>query len=302
VASTKSILIVGGSGFLGTHLALKLRQGYNKVFATFFNHSMVIPGVTFIPCNVENRNWVKRIVYATQPNVVIYLAGKNDVAWSEQNGRTAELVHSSGPATLANFTEMLQPRFIFVSNPFVFDGSRGNYRENDTLLPGSTLGRMKLGGENVVRSKSLNHVILRSSPLFGRGNGANLSFMDRLRMKLDRGERIETDSKELFSFAPTDGFCDLIQKVIDSSVRNRVFHYGGLTKTTLFEFGREFAKRFRYDPQLVIPKAMAQGLTEQEKQSDFSLNVTQTIEALKIKPLLLEEGFDLIEKKLVPDL
>lgn len=287
---------------MGTHIAQKLRLGYNKVFATYFTRPIKLPGVTFIPCNMENRNWVKRIVYTTQPNVVIYLAGNNDLEWAEKNERTTELVHSNGPATLANFTEILQPRFIFLSNPYVFDGSRGNYHENDTMLPGSTLGRMKLGGENVVRNKSLNYIIVRSSPIMGRGNALNLSFLDRLRMSLDKGERVETSTKEYHSYAPVEGLCDVVQRLIDSGLRNRVLHYGGLTKVTFFEFAKNFAKRFGYDSSLIIPKARAMGLKEEQKITDFSLNSTQTSEILKIKPLLLEESFDLIEQKLISHL
>lgn len=282
-------------------MSLRLRQGYYKVFATFHTRQIKVPGVTFIPCNVDNRNWVKRIVYTTQPDVVIYLAGSNDLDWNEKNARPAELVHSSGPATLANFTEMLQPRFIFLSNPYVFDGSRGNYHENDTVLPSSTLGRMKLGGENVVRNKSLNYIILRSSPLLGRGNGLNLTFLDKLRMRLDRKERIEIASQELHSYAPVEGLCEVIQRLIDSGIRNRIFHYGGLTKITHFEFAKNFAKRFGYDSSLIAPKTLvlAEGVSEEIMKTDFSLNSTQTAELLKIKPFLLEESFDLIEKKLV---
>ena len=46
MAGTKAILIIGGSGFVGTHLALKLREGY-KVFATYHTKRFAIPGVTF---------------------------------------------------------------------------------------------------------------------------------------------------------------------------------------------------------------------------------------------------------------
>lgn len=297
---TKSILIVGGSGFLGTHLCLRLRQGHSKVFATYFAHHNRIPGVTYIPCNIENRNWVKKLISTTQPDVIVYLAGKNDYSWAEKNVKQAETVHSSGPATLANMAEILQPRFIFVSNSYVFDGSRGNYHEVDTVSPNSALGRMKLGGENVVKSKSLNYIILRSSPLIGRGNGLNLSFLDRLRMNLDRNMRAECSVNELHSYAPVEGLIEVIQLLIDSGIKNRVFHYGGLTKVSYFDFAKGFAKKFGYDEKLVIPKS--RGTTDEQTLTDFSLNSTPLVEILKIKPFLLEECFDLIQKKLISDL
>lgn len=299
--ATKTVLIVGGSGFIGTHVALALRDSC-KVFCTYYKHPIVIPGVTSLPFNIENRNWIKRIVYTIRPDIVVYLAGKNSKDWADQNLRRAELLHSVGPASIASASEIIQPRFIYVSNAYVFDGVRGNYHEGDTVLPSTILGKLKLSGENIVKSKVLNYIILRSSPIYGRGNGYNLSFIDYLRTKLDRGEKFEASPYETHSFAPIHGLCELLKRIVDSGVRNRMLHYGGLTKMTSFEFCRAFAKHFKYDPNLVVPKGIIQrkaGLPENYVY-DYSLNSTQAVESLKIKPFLLQEGFDLIQKNLVP--
>jgi dTDP-4-dehydrorhamnose reductase len=303
VGNSKSVLIIGGSGYVGTHLALHLRKGY-KVFSTFNQKMSKIPGVTHLPYSVDNRNWVKRIVLTTQPDVIIYAAGNNSLDRAEAQPRHAENLHSSGPAILANCIEITQPRVIYLSNPYVFDGTRGNYHETDIVLPWSALGRAKLGGENVIKSKCLNYVILRSSPVFGRSNGMNLSMLDYLRMSLDRGKRVELSPKELYSFAAVDGLSETVVRLIESGIRNRILHYGGLTKISMFEFAKLFSKKFGYDSNLIAPKAnlhRKSGMNE-EFIFDFSLNSTQVAETLKIKPLLLEESFDLIEKQLVTHL
>ncbi len=299
--TTKAVLIIGGSGFLGNLLALKLREKY-KVFATYYHNRVSISGVTTLPFSIENKNWVKRVIYTTRPDVVVYLAGKNSVEWADKQLHRAEMVHAGGPAAITANYDVVQPRLIFVSNSYVFDGTKGNYHENDTVLPGNILGKMKLSGENIIKSKCLNYVILRSSPVFGRSNGLNPSFIDRLRMSLVRKQRIEVPQGEYHSFAPADGLCDLIGKLIESGVRNRALHYGGLTKTTKYEFARSFAARFGYDPSLITPKATYKNKdgTTDVPLLDFSLNSTQSAETLKIKPFLLEEGFDLIEKQLIP--
>lgn len=303
MATIKSVLIIGGSSFLGTHLALKLREGY-KVFATYNKHPLNIPGVSGIPFDVENRKWIKRVIYVIQPDVVLYLVGRNDLEWAEKNPKLAERLHAEGTATLANSFDILQPRFIFFSNPYVFDGSRGNYRETDIMVPRTMLGRLKSSGENAVKSKCLNYVIVRSSPVFGRGNGKNFSYLDRLRMSLDRGKRWDASTQELHSHTAVEGLSDLTNRLIESGIRNRIVHYGGLTKINEFEFAKQFAKRFKYDPALVVPRG---GTTKKRDGDDapvmstydFSLNSSQATEILKIKPFLLEESFDLVEKQLI---
>lgn len=302
--TTKAVLIIGGSGFLGTHLALKLREGY-KVFATYYSRPTAIRGVTLIPCDVTNRNWVKRLVYAARPDVIVYAAGDPGLEWAEKNPREAERVHTGGPATVSAAADILQPKFIFLSNCFAFDGVRGNYHETDIVLPGTQMGKAKVGGENFIRGKSLNHIIVRSSPVFGRGNGKRLSSLDHLRMRLDRGERVELPGYELHSFAPVSGLIDLVVRLVDSGPRNKTLHYGGLTKASHYEMARAFAARFGYDPELVQPRQLRQEdakILPDSHLADYSLNSTFVAESLKIKPLLLEEGFDLLEKELVPRL
>jgi dTDP-4-dehydrorhamnose reductase len=303
VAITRSVLILGGSGYLGTHLALKLRDEF-KVFATYNQNKIKIPGVTLLPFEINNRSWTKRLVYTSRPDILIYIAGNNSVEWADKNAQEAELVHSIGVAAVAHYTDIIQPRFIYISNPYVFDGFRGNYHEEDTVLPGTVLGRVKNGGENVVRSRCLNYVILRTSPLIGRGNGINLSLLDQWRMKLDRNEKFEVGFQEVHSFSHVEGFCDTVSRIINSGIKNRVVHYGGLTKMSQLELAQTFAKRFGYNPHHIIAKRFKHRKTgiSEDFIFDFSLNSTYAVQTLKVKPLLLEESFDLVEKQLVPRL
>jgi len=300
VNRAKGILIVGGSGALGTHLALALRDHY-KVYSTYHKNRIPVRGVTQIPLNVENRDWAKRVAYMAQPEVVIYVAGSNTLPPGEVHARNAEHVHASGAATISMVSDILQPVFIYLSNSYVFDGSRGNYHETDTTVPSNALGKAKLSGENFIRSRTLNYVIIRSAPLLMRGNGYNLSQLDQIRMTLDAGKKIELSNDELHNFASVHGLLDLVRRVIETGVRKKVFHYGGLTKVTPYDMARSFAEKLGYDPRLVFSKKTTGrhfGPLDVPSE-DYSLNFSQTVEGLKIKPLFLEEGLDLINQDLV---
>lgn len=291
--TTKTVLIIGGSGFLGSLIALRLREGY-KVFATHHEHRIRIPGVTFIPLHLANRNWSKQILAVTKPDVIIFAAGSNDPLWAEENMREAERIHVAGPGSVTMISES-QPKFIYLSSCYLFDGNRGNYHETDVVLPALTLGKLKLGGENFIRGKSVNYNIVRLCPLYGRGTGIRLSFLDRLRMQLDRKQRIELSGSELHAFAPASGAVDLIVRLVDGGPKNKILHYGGLTKVSYADFARKFAARFGYDSDLIVETK-----TRSSQLLDYSLNSTYVTQNLKVQPLLLEEGFDLIEKQLVP--
>ncbi|MCC7442656.1 MAG: sugar nucleotide-binding protein [Bdellovibrionales bacterium] len=290
---TKAILIVGGSGYLGSRLAAHLRDGY-KVFATYTSHPTRLRGVTYLPFTVFDRDWIKRVMFSIQPEVIFYLAGSDNAAWAERHAREADRIHVSGAVSVLTAAEILQPKFIYLSNSLVFDGKRGNYHETDVVLPSSALGKAKLGGENFIKGRSINYIILRTSPSYGQGTGRRHSFLDRIRIGLERGERLELQDDEAHSFCPTDSLCEVMAKLVEGGPRNSIIHYGGLTKVSHYEFARRFAARFGLNGAKLAPAASAHA-----EQHDYSLNSSQAFKTLKVQPLLLEEGFDLLEQKLV---
>jgi len=249
---------------------------------------------------LDNRDWAKRIAYFAQPDAVIYAAGNNLLEWAEQNPRMAEHHHTGGAGMICNVSDILQPMFIYLSNALVFDGEVGNYHEHDTVMPTTALGKAKLGGENYVRSKSLSHVIIRAAPLLGRGTGNYLSFFDQLRILLAQGRRIELPEHEIHNYALAEDFADMVIRAIELGAKKKTYHFGGLTKLSVYDLGVLFAKRFGYDPKLIGARSSG-GIPTMTKTAnvDYSLNLTQTVSALKLQPLFLEQCFDLLEKKLV---
>lgn len=295
----KAVLLIGASGFLGSHLAFKLREGF-KVFATHYRKYFAIPGVSQFPADALDRDWVKRLVYAIQPDVIIYCAGSNELRRGELDPRETERVHAGGPVSVLTASEILAPKFIMISNSYVFEGSRGNYKETDVVLPETQLGKSKLRSENVIKGKSLNHVIVRSANVFGLGNGYNLSQLDQIRMKLEKGQKFEVSDMDVQNYAPVYGLVDLIIRLVDGGPKNKILHYGGLTKVSQYEFAKRFAKFFGYDPSLILPGRPEHLKKMGEKAVfDYSLNFTETVNTLKVKPFLLEEGFDLLKQKLL---
>jgi dTDP-4-dehydrorhamnose reductase len=282
---SKTVLVVGGSGFVGSHVAARLKEHY-KVYATYHTHPIRIDGVTFLPMALQDRLWTKKLIRWVEPQAIVYCAGSNSRKWAEKNPDKADLVHATGVSTVAEACGILQSKIIYLSNPYVFDGKKGNYHEGETARPYNDFGKIKLSGENYLRSKSLNWVTIRSGPLYGKGIPTHPTFVDSMRMKLDRGKPIELSNKELQSYAPIDNLTQMIQAVIESTVKNKILHYCGLTKMSAYEFAQQFTKAFGYPENLIsMPK------DDKNEDEDYSLNCTQSIELMRIKALLLSEGF-----------
>lgn len=301
----KSVVIVGVSGFVGIHLAQRLRDEY-KVSGTYHSHPIQIPGVSTFPMNALDRDGVKRVMYTLQPTAIVYCVGDNRPEWVEENFREAERYHAGGVATVAGATDVLQAKMIVLSNSYVFDGRKGNYHESDTVLPSGALGKCKLGAENFVRGKSLNYAILRTGPLLGRGTVYRPSWIDRMRVTLSRGQSLDLSDHEIQSYLPVQQLAELVSRTIDGGIKNRAIHLGGATKISPYKFGLEFARRFGFSESLLRIRGPSESAAKKgprrshgDEIMDYSLNSSFVLENLKIKPLLLKECLDLLEKDLV---
>jgi dTDP-4-dehydrorhamnose reductase len=294
-SNVKGILIIGASGFIGTHLALSLRRKH-RVYGTYYRHRFRIPGVCSIPMNLDNSASIKAAVKLAHPEVIVYAAGISNADLANHSPDDAIPVHVGGVSNVLTLVEIIQPKFIYISSAHVFDGIRGNYHEAEAAFPGTPYGKMKFDAENILRTKSINYLILRSSPALGRGNGYNLSWIDRLRMSFDHGKPFELPTHEVHNFTWMRVLAEAVERLVDIGAKNKPFHLGGLTKLSYYQLGQILAKAWGYDPRLAVPrppKALAHSKMSApplDTVLDYSLNSTHLAETLRVKPLLLESG------------
>lgn len=296
-SQTKSlgVVIVGGNGFLGSHLARSLRKRA-RVALTHASNRVPIEGVLSLPIDARDGNGMKRILYAQRPDVVVYMAGSEGQEWVDRDAKAAEKIVSSAAGEVLHASEILSARFVYVSSSAVFDGSRGNYKESDPPSALSTFGKMKAAAENLVRGRAVNAAVLRLSPLVGSAHPWRPSLFDRLRSSLAAGERVDLLDDEWHSWAPVSGAVTAIEAVMERAPRNALFHYGGLTRLTPFEMGRLFAERMGYDPDLVQPKKRpvqkGTAALPDGHRLDWSLNSSEIIRALGLRVAPIEDSFE----------
>lgn len=84
----KTILITGGSGFLGRNLALRLKDKYNVVLAARNNknnfYAGKITGCPIIPLDVSNIESVRDVISEVKPHIIIHAAATKFVDLSEK--------------------------------------------------------------------------------------------------------------------------------------------------------------------------------------------------------------------------
>jgi dTDP-4-dehydrorhamnose reductase len=130
-------------------------------------HDMI--GLTRAECDITDGAAVAGAIDAVRPDAVMNCAAWTQVDAAEEHEAEAEAVNATGAGIVAAACAAAGVRCCHVSTDYVFDGTATSpIPENATAAPRSAYGRTKWHGEVAVRERCANHLVVRSSWLYGR--------------------------------------------------------------------------------------------------------------------------------------
>ncbi|MBW1698282.1 MAG: dTDP-4-dehydrorhamnose reductase [Deltaproteobacteria bacterium] len=151
------ILITGSDGQLGREL---MNQGFR------WKHHLL--GFSHKELDITRHSRVESIVKTSRPDLIINAAAFTRVDEAETEVDLAFRVNRDGPEILAKTCSYYDIPLIQISTDYVFDGVKNaEYVETDPANPINVYGKSKSEGEQVVRTHLKQHIILRTSWLYG---------------------------------------------------------------------------------------------------------------------------------------
>jgi dTDP-4-dehydrorhamnose reductase len=176
--------VLGGSGQLGGDVTEAAGAKGDSVTAP--SHEA---------CDITDPRAVERAIAAIGPDAVVNCAGWTRVDAAEEHESEAELVNATAAGIVADACAAAGVRLCHISTDYVFEGTATEpIDESAPTVPRSAYGRTKLHGELAVRERCPNHLIVRSSWLFGRA-GPNF-VLTILRLARERSElRVVADQR-----------------------------------------------------------------------------------------------------------
>lgn len=169
------ILVTGGNG----QVAYALKKVSEK-------QELDLIVLDRIELNIINNKSITNAFEKFNPDILINTAAYTSVDKAETEKKLAYEVNAKGAALLATECASNSIPMLHISTDYVFDGLKlGSYDENDIVNPLSVYGRSKLEGEDAVRNLLKEHIILRTSWVFGLHGNNFVKSMLRLASEHD---------------------------------------------------------------------------------------------------------------------
>ena len=211
------IVITGGSGRFGKEL-----KKYKSKHRIFFPEKKDL--------DILDIKKIRKYLQKKKPKILVHLAGLSrplDVH-EKQIERSIDL-NIIGTANITKICKELNIKLIYFSTNYVYPGTKGNYLENDPVLPINNYALSKLGGECAVQMYK-NSLILRicmtEKPFIHKKAFSNIKL----------------------NFIFHEDMAKMLFKVIN---KKGILNIGGKTKT-IFEFAK------KYNPKVLKIRSQGQ--------------------------------------------
>lgn len=277
------ILITGASGFLGGDLARWLEGRYNVV-AAWRSRPIEFHRAEAVQFDFRDQAQCAEVLERYSPGHIVHAGAMTSTGECERQPSAAYETNVLGTQALLKAAAALRspPHFVYISTDLVFDGKKGNYREEDETNSIMAYGRTKLEGEVCVRSYTGVFTILRSALMYGPLNPERSSFLDWMVSGIREGEGVLFDD-EFRTPIYVEDLCAIIEAVLAGN-QTGTFHCGGGERLSRWQFGLRVAEAFGLPGENVRRGLLSDAQLAAPRPRDVSLDISRARSQLGFYP------------------
>lgn len=249
--SQLKILVIGGSGIIGSKIVEKL-QSLDVLFDYTYLTNPISSKTGYL-LDISNRQRTIELIIKLNPDIVIHAAALTNVDMCETNNTLANLINVQGTKNIVDGCRAIKSKIIFISTSYVFDGTHDQYFEEDLPNPTSYYGITKYKSEEIVKNSGLNFLILRTDqPYCWTEKWQKINSVIRTIRILTKGETLKeiTDWYNNPTYVPDFilALDYLLQKNYDD-----IYHLVGPDFINRYEWSLKVADVFSLRHDLIIP-------------------------------------------------
>jgi len=281
-----TLLITGGSGFVGKNLA-NFFASRCSVVSTYFQHPLDLDSVAqSFRLDVTDAEQVFSLIASARPDAVIHAAGNKDVRFCEEHPEEANRINALGTQNVARACHKFGVRMIYLSTDLVFNGLKGEYKEDELPQPSLVYGESKFKGEILASEELKDVAICRSGGIYGKAS----PLLGWLSAELEAGRTVDCFVDVLNTPTYAENLGEMMEVILEKRLTG-VFHTVGRERVSRFDFFKAYAGTFGLDQDLLSPVSIADMRDTLFLQSDSSLAANETSKRLGIVFNSIAEGF-----------
>jgi dTDP-4-dehydrorhamnose reductase len=291
VKNTVRILVTGASGLLGLNLALSAAgrtsaaepAGAHEVFGVTHHHPLHNAPFHVLQADLLEHGTLERLLDTVQPDCVIHCAALTNLDDCEADPDLAHRLNAELPGRLAALVAKGGARakpiqLVHISTDAVFDGTRGNYGEEDAPSPLGVYARTKLAGERAVAAANPQAIIARVN-LYGWSLMGRRSLAEFFFNNLSAGKRVMGFTDVFFCPLLANDLAGILVSMLEEQLSG-LYHVVSREATSKYDFGVAVARRFGLDEGLITPTPVAASGLQAPRSPNLTLRTDKLAAAL----------------------
>jgi dTDP-4-dehydrorhamnose reductase len=288
------ILITGANGLLGQHLVkLLLQEGYSVTAVGKGENRLPFKTnehFTYYSIDITDDFLMQQVLQKEKPDTIVHAAAITQVDECQLNQEKCEEVNVRATAQLLLTAEEFSKHFIYISTDFVFDGEKGNYREDENMNPVNWYGFTKVQAESIIETSNIPFSIVRTCLVYGNTlTGTRSNIISWVKQSLEDNNHIKVVNDQWRTPTYVEDLAKGVLLIIQKKATG-VYHISGKDKLTPYDIALKTAAHFGLDASL-IEKADASSFQQPAKRPlKTGFDISKAEKELGFEPLGFNEG------------
>jgi len=289
------LLIIGGSGLVGSTLLQYIPSNYNTHF-TYNTNKITFDNISSTQISLlDNQKMIIELIKKIQPDIVVNTAAESSVDLCETNHTIADKLHVDITQDISQVCKDINAKLVYISTDAVFQGELNKkYTEIDSTNPANYYGLTKLRAEQIILNSSKNNVVLRTAVVYGHNKRSR--FTNWILDSLHQNKTADLFVDQYNTPTLVDDLAKSIILIIQKNISG-LFHATGSSCINRFEFAIKLAEKFNYD------KSLINKITSKEKKQEAPRPISTCLDSQKLESLIdfqfssIDEGISFIFNK-----